>query len=129
MASAKHGVRVPVTLHAVDLYSPYFASVPGRRKLDTLEGLLDELLDLRHSALLIIYGSKRTIARDTVSEGTRLTIATEPLPRTSLADLLQDVGELALAKALPILKEVASALIYLHAQDVVHAGTKSLSGS
>jgi serine/threonine protein kinase len=59
----------------------------------------------------------------------QLLIVMEPLPRSTLEDLLEDVGELKLRKALPYWKALLSALVYLHGQGIAHRGMTYLACS
>lgn len=120
IASARHSLRVPAALHLIDLNTAYFASVPGQRRLDRLEEEIGENVELNHQHVLATYGCRRRKIVDLVSQGWRLAIVTEPLPRSSLSDLLEDCGELPLNRALPYLKGVAAAIKYLHSQDIGH---------
>ena len=129
VASARHGVRLPVTLHIIDLYTPYFSTVSGQRRLDRLEEEIVETIELRHANVLATYGCRRRKVADLVSKGWRICIVTEPLPRGTLADLLEDCGELPLHRALPYLKAVASALQHIHSQEVGHRSESHLQFS
>jgi len=71
---------------------------------------------LRHPNIVTIYETG-------VVEG-QLYIAMAYLPGRTLQTLLAEKGQLALAEALPILEQVASALDYAHEQDLVHRDVK-----
>jgi translation initiation factor 2-alpha kinase 4 len=120
VVSSRHGVRLPATLLNIDIYGQYFFSSPGQKKLDQLEEDIQDLLQLRHNNLLIIYGYQRKLVKDMVSQGWRMSLVTEPLLRSTLGELLEDVGELKLPRALPYLKEIAAGIEYLHNAQIVH---------
>ena len=120
VASARHGIRLPATLHIIDLYTSYFSTISGQRRLERLEEEIAETVELRHANVLATYGCRRRKVADLVSKGWRICIVTEPLPRGTLADLLEDCGELPLHRALPYLRGVAAALQYTHSQEIDH---------
>lgn len=120
IVSSRHGVRLPATLLNIEIYGQYFLSSPGQKKLDQLEEDIQDLLQLRHVNLLVIYGYQRKLVKDMVSQGWRISLVTEPLLRSTLQELLEDVGELKLQRALPYLKEIAAGIEYLHTAQIVH---------
>lgn len=120
VVSSRHGVRLPATLLNIDIYGQYFFSSPGQKKLDQLEEDIQDLLQLRHNNLLVIYGYQRKLVKDMVSQGWRMSLVTEPLLRSTLGELLEDVGELKLPRALPYLKEISAGIEYLHNAQIVH---------
>lgn len=120
LASDKHSLRLPVSCHTIDFDVPYFTTVSGQRKLEKLEEELADLVDLRHASIVGLYGSQRKSIEDSVSRGWRLDIVTEPLPRTTLLELLEDAGPLKSAKAIPYFRQLADALVYIHGSDFVH---------
>lgn len=120
VASARHGIRLPATLQIIDLHIPYFSTVPGQRRLERLEDEIAETVELRHANVLATYGCCRRNVVDLVSQGWRICIVTEPLPRSTIADLLEDCGELPLGRALPYLRGIAAGIKYIHSQQVGH---------
>ena len=122
IASSRHGVRLPATMLIIDLYAPYFRTNPGQRKLDQLEEELQQLCELNHPNILSMYGFHRRPIQDMVSQGWRLVIVTEPLPRTTLFDMIEDAGEMNIRRAMPLFRKIAGGLEYLHSQQVVHRG-------
>lgn len=119
VVSSRHGVRLPATLLRIDIYGQYFLSSPGQKKLEQLEDIHD-LLQLRHTNILVMYGYQRRPVKDMISQGWQISLVTEPLLRSTLQELLEDVGELKLQRALPYLKEIAAGIEYLHASQIVH---------
>lgn len=120
VVSSRHGVRLPATLLDIDIYGQYFLSTPGQKKLDQLEEDIQDLLPLRHANLLVMYGYQRKPVKDMVSQGWKISLVTEPLLRSTLQELLEDVGELKLQRALPYLREIAAGIEYLHSAQIVH---------
>lgn len=122
LASDKHSLRLPVSCHTIDFDVPYFMTVSGQRKLEKLEEELADLVDVRHPSIVGVYGSQRKSIEDSVSRGWRLEIVTESLPRSTLLELLEDAGQLKLAKALKYFRQLADALVCMHGSDFVHRG-------
>jgi formylglycine-generating enzyme required for sulfatase activity len=71
---------------------------------------------LRHPHIVTVY--------ETGEADGQLYIATEDLPGRTLRELLESEGALSLARALPILEQLARALDYAHGQGVVHRDIK-----
>jgi translation initiation factor 2-alpha kinase 4 len=120
VVSSRHGVRLPAMLVTIDIYGPYYLSSPGQRKLEQLEEDIQDLLQLRHANVLVIYGYEKRPVKDMISQGWRLSLVTEPLLRSTLHELLEDVGELKLQRALPYFKEIAAGIEFLHASHTAH---------
>lgn len=120
VASTRHGVRLPATLHIIDIHAPYFLTSIGQKKLERVDEELQTAVELRHHNILTTYGFRRRKISDTVSQGWRYSIVTEPLPRNTLHQLIMDVGELRLPRALPYFLDIAAGIQHLHSCRLVH---------
>lgn len=123
VVSSRHGIRLPVTLCIVDVYSPFYLTTAGHKKLEKFVDDTGDLVEISHNNLVAIYGAQKSRLQDTVSQGWRLSVVTEALPNSTLLDLVHNAGELRLQKALPFLRDISAALECLHAAHLAHRCT------
>ncbi|KAG0146222.1 hypothetical protein CROQUDRAFT_92989 [Cronartium quercuum f. sp. fusiforme G11] len=107
---------IPVRLQIVEPRGRYYTTAQGAKNLRKVMTDLESLQDLSHPNLHNIYGSK-------LHDGI-LTIVSEPLPATSLRDVLNQCGTLRLDKALEYLLQISDGLGTIHQAHMVHRGLK-----
>lgn len=101
-------------LQVVEPRGRYYTTTQALKKLQKVTADLDCLRDLSHQNLHRIHGSK-------LQDG-YLTIVTEPLPTSSLSDVLNQCGALRLDKGLEYLHQLINGLCTIHRARMVHRG-------
>ncbi|KAF8880897.1 hypothetical protein CPB84DRAFT_1817292 [Gymnopilus junonius] len=106
----------PLELHVVTFESHYYTTSQGRRKLLALETEIKQLITIKHTKLLTIYGFKLNLGPP------QLMILTEQTPALTLHDVLEDCDSLREDRASDYIAQILTALNALHINNLCHKG-------
>ncbi|KAH9487410.1 eIF-2-alpha kinase GCN2 [Psilocybe cubensis] len=110
----------PLELYVVTFEEHYYTTSQGRKKLTQLESEIKNLINIRHTKLLTIYGVKLHLPSSSGSP--QLMVLTEQTPALTLHDVLEDCDSLREDRASDYIAQILTALNALHCSGLVHKG-------
>lgn len=113
-------------LKTFDITAAHYSTHLGKKKLQDVEKELSRLKLLRHHHLVSILESRL----ERTSTGWNLHVLTDgsSANMTSLESFINIAGSVKLDMTRRYLKELLQAIVYLHANNVIHKGEASYSG-